>query len=58
MNFQIKKISEHSVALMTEQGHVLAYFNTMVDALSFCEQWYLANTNERRDSMAITHKAA
>ncbi len=58
MNFQINKISASLFALMTEQGHVLAHFTSLVEALSFCEQWYLENTNERRDSMSISHKAA
>ena len=58
MNFQINKISESLFALMSEQGHVLAHFTSLIDALSFCEQWYTANSNERRDSMSIAHKAA
>ena len=58
MNFQIKRISDCSVALMTEQGHVLAYFTTVTEALVFCEQWYQANENERCNSMAISHKVA
>ena len=38
---------------MTEMGHVLAYFPTVFDALSACEEWYLVNDKEQRHDIKV-----
>jgi hypothetical protein len=43
MKFYIKETSDHTATLMTEAGHVLAYFPSVIDALAACDQWYRVN---------------
>ncbi|MDH5472104.1 MAG: hypothetical protein OEY87_04195 [Gammaproteobacteria bacterium] len=45
MKFYIKEINDHTVTLMTEAGHVLAYFPTVIEALNACDEWYMVNHN-------------
>ena len=46
MKFYINELNDYTVTLMTEAGHVLAYFPSILDALTACEEWYLANQQE------------
>lgn len=46
MKFYINEMNDTTVTLMTDTGHVLAYFSTILDALKACEEWYLANKSE------------
>ena len=43
MKFYIKQMNDHTVTLMTEAGHVLAYFPSVVEALAACDEWYMVN---------------
>ena len=43
MKFYIKEMNDYTVTLMTEAGHVLAYFPSVIEALSACEEWYMVN---------------
>ena len=43
MRFYIKQMNDHTVTLMTEAGHVLAYFPSVIDALVACDEWYMVN---------------
>ena len=43
MKFYIKQMNDHTVTLMTEAGHVLAYFPSVIEALSACDEWYTVN---------------
>lgn len=53
MKFFIREWSEHTIVLMTEGGHVLAYFESIADALEACSEWYNCNENESRYEVNI-----
>lgn len=55
MQFYIKEWDDETVSLMTEMGHVLAYFPSIYEALTACEEWYFANDNELKFDVKI-HK--
>lgn len=46
MKFYIHEMNDQTVTLMTQEGHVLAYFPSILDALTACEEWFMANRTE------------
>lgn len=50
MKFCIKHGRYGKIALITEQGHALAYFSSITQALVACDEWYMVNgtTQENR----------
>jgi hypothetical protein len=46
MQFYIKKWSDRTVALMTATGQVLAYFPSILEAITACKEWYMFNDIE------------
>ena len=53
MKFYIKEWDDETVTLMTEMGHVLAYFPSVYEALTACEEWYLVNDKEQKHDIKI-----
>lgn len=53
MKFYIKEWDDNTVSLMTEMGHVLAYFPSIFDALNACEEWYMYNNNEPKHEVKL-----
>lgn len=56
MKFFIREWSKKTIVLMTEAGHVLAYFSSINDALDACDQWYCKNTSEQRLNVTIQYR--
>ena len=53
MKFHIKKLNDNTITLMTESGYVLAYFSSVLEALSVCDEWYFANDREHKYEVVI-----
>lgn len=56
MQFYIKQWSERTVALMTATGQVLAYFPSMLDAITACKDWYMFNAIEPNEIIMSDNK--
>lgn len=56
MKFYIREWSEHTIVLMTENGHVLAYFKSIAEALEACSEWYDRNDKENRYEVKIQYR--
>ncbi len=56
MKFCIKEWSSETIVLMTENGNVLSYFNSIAEALDACAEWYNANSFEQKYEVAIQYK--
>ena len=53
MKFYVKTWDKNKVTLMTELGHVLGYFDSVEEALTTCNEWYLHNSREPRQQISI-----
>ena len=53
MKFCIREWNEVTSVLMTEMGHVLAYFSSTEEALEACDEWYKFNAAEIRQEVTI-----
>ena len=53
MKFYVKAFEQDRVSLMTELGHVLAYYDSVAEALNTCNEWYLHNDREPRQQVKI-----
>ena len=53
MKFYIREWNEDTIVLMTEMGHVLAYFSSTEEALKACDEWYKFNDAEKRQEVTI-----
>ncbi len=56
MKFHIREWSENTIVLMTESGHVLAYYLSVSEALSVCEEWYNCNQSEQKLEVMVKYK--
>lgn len=56
MKFFIREWSKKTIVLMTESGHVLAYYGSINEALDACDQWYCRNTSELRLNVSIQYR--
>lgn len=56
MKFYIREWSKNTIVLMTEGGHVLAYFHTIAEALDACSEWYSKNQQEQKYEVMIQYK--
>ncbi|VAW60214.1 hypothetical protein MNBD_GAMMA08-1316 [hydrothermal vent metagenome] len=56
MKFCIREWSENSVVLMTQSGHVLAYFSSVSDALDVCSQWYGSQAGELKCNVDVWYR--
>ncbi len=56
MKFCIREWSKNTIVLMTEGGHVLAYFHTIAEALDTCSEWYRNNKQEQRYEVMIQYR--
>ena len=55
MNFFVREWSEDTVVLMTEMGHVLAYFSSTIEALKACDEWYKFNDTEKKQEVTVEY---
>lgn len=55
MRFFIREWNESTIVLMTEMGHVLAYFSSTLEALKACEEWYKFNDVEQKQSVTVQY---
>jgi len=55
MKFFIRQWSEDTIVLMTEMGHVLAYFSSVTEAINVCNDWYKHNAEERQQSITVQY---
>ena len=53
MQFQIKKLSERTVALMIGTGQVLAYFPSVVEAMVAVNGWHQVNNSQPQAEVII-----
>ena len=53
MKFYIKSLATNNFTLMTDLGHVLGYFESITEALSTCNEWYLYNATEPRQHVEV-----
>lgn len=53
MKFVIRRWEDNAATLMTEMGHVLAYFPSLCEALTACEAWYFENSSEQRCEVKV-----
>ena len=53
MMFFIKEWNDQTVTLMTEHGNILAYFPSIVDALTACDELYMYNYNEPKHEVKV-----
>jgi len=56
MKFYIREWSDNTIVLMTETGHVLAYFSSIKDALTACSEWYDMNVSERKYEVTVQYR--
>ena len=56
MKFYIREWSESTIVLMTENGHVLSYFQSVAEALDACSEWYNSNINERQYEVRVQYR--
>ncbi len=56
MKFCIREWSDTTVVLMTQSGHVLAYFSSVSDALDVCSQWYDSQAGELKYSVEVWYR--
>lgn len=56
MKFCIREWSNDTIVLMTESGHVLAYFVSIAEALSVCDEWYRSNRSEKKYEVMVQYK--
>lgn len=55
MKFYIRKWNEVTSVLMTEMGHVLAYFSSTEEALKACDEWYKFNDAEKKQEVTVQY---
>lgn len=55
MKFFIREWNVDTIVLMTEMGHVLAYFSSTIEALQACDEWYKLNGVEHRQSVTVEY---
>jgi len=55
MKFIVREWSEDTIVLMTEMGHVLAYFSSTIEALKACDEWYNYNSVEKKQEVIIQY---
>ncbi|MCW8956098.1 MAG: hypothetical protein OQL09_04385 [Gammaproteobacteria bacterium] len=53
MKFYVKTWDKNKVTLMTELGHVLGYYDSITEALTTCNEWYLHNSREPRQQVDV-----
>jgi len=53
MKFYVKTWDKNKVTLMTELGHVLVYYDSIAEALTTCNEWYIHNSREPRQQVDI-----
>jgi len=53
MKFYVNTWDKNKATLMTEYGHVLGYYNSIADALTTCNEWYIHNSREPRQQVDI-----
>ncbi len=56
MKFCIKEWSTNTIVLMTENGNVLSYFNSISEALDACAEWYNTNSLEQKYEVTIQYR--
>ena len=56
MKFFIREWSKNTVVLMTEGGHVLSYFSSVVEALDACSEWYDINQSEEKYEVMVQYR--
>jgi hypothetical protein len=55
MKFFVREWSEGTIVLMTEMGHVLAYFSSTIEALKACDEWYKYNGIEKKQDVTVQY---
>ena len=55
MKFFIREWNEDTIVLMTEMGHVLAYFSSTAEALKACDEWYRFNDAEQKQEVTVQY---
>jgi len=55
MKFFIREWNEETIVLMTEMGHVLAYFSSTAEALKACDEWYKFNDAEKKQEVTVQY---
>lgn len=55
MKFFIREWNESTIVLMTEMGHVLAYFSSTIEALKACDEWYKMNGVEEKPPVTVQY---
>jgi len=55
MKFFIREWNEETIVLMTEMGHVLAYFSSTAEALNACDEWYRFNDAEKKQEVTVQY---
>lgn len=55
MKFFVREWSEDTIVLMTEMGHVLAYFSSTIEALKACDEWYKFNGDEQKQEVIVQY---
>jgi len=55
MKFFIREWNEDTIVLMTEMGHVLAYFSSTAEALKACDEWYKFNDAEKKQEVTVQY---
>jgi hypothetical protein len=55
MKFFIRQWNEDTIVLMTDMGHVLAYFSSVAEAIKACEEWYKGNIDEQQQSATVQY---
>ena len=55
MKFCIREWNEDTIVLMTEMGHVLAYFSSTAEALKACDEWYKFNDAEKKQEVTVQY---
>ena len=55
MKFFVREWSEGTIVLMTEMGHVLAYFSSTIEALKACDEWYKYNSIEKKQEVTVQY---
>jgi len=55
MKFFVREWSEDTIVLMTEMGHVLAYFSSTIEALKAYDEWYSYNGIEKKQDVTVQY---